>query len=247
MTKKKVMMAAMSTALVAVVGVGGTLAYLSAQSEAVSNVFTVGDGYITVDGKTGIYLDEIKVNDNGTTGPDRVTDIQQTYPDMMPGDTREKDPTVYFVDGSVKSYVFVKVTGTDTAANNHLLIQDAEGDSAWNTDDWKKIYELNDTENLTTKTTGDGYYIYCGDLADAYYVIDREDEDRDVTKLGDIFSHITFEDVTNDQFAEMSKQPNFGGTEITISACAVQAADDGTTYTDAFAEATFATVSASGN
>ena len=48
MTKKKLMMAGLSAGLVAVVGVGGTLAYLSAQSDVVENSFTVGKGFIPV-------------------------------------------------------------------------------------------------------------------------------------------------------------------------------------------------------
>ena len=46
MTKKKLMMAGLSAGLVAVVGIGGTLAYLSDKSEVVTNTFTVGTGYI---------------------------------------------------------------------------------------------------------------------------------------------------------------------------------------------------------
>lgn len=238
MTKKKIMMAAMSAGLVAVVGIGGTLAYLSAQSDAVTNVFTVGTGYEKFEGKTGIYLDEAKVDK--TTGEvsetERVSNERQTYPELLPGDTKVKDPTVWFVDSSVKSYVFVKVEGTAAAAQNHLLIEDAEGNSAWNTADWQKLYEIDGTTEATSDT-GDGYYIYKGELA-TNYVVDREDEELGLTELGDIFDSITFENVGNDEFAEVT--PNFNNTAITVSACAVQAADDGSDYTDAFAEAQFA-------
>lgn len=58
MTKKKIMMAAMSAGLVAVVGVGGTLAYLSAQTDVVENTFAVGAGFVPgPDGDKGIVLD----------------------------------------------------------------------------------------------------------------------------------------------------------------------------------------------
>lgn len=238
MTKKKIMMAAMSAGLVAVVGIGGTLAYLSAQSDAVTNVFTVGTGYEDFEGKTGIYLDEAKVN--AATGEvsdtERVSNTKQTYPELLPGDTKVKDPTVWFVDGSVKSYVFVKVEGTETAAQNHLVIKDAEGNSAWNTTDWEKVYELNGTTPATSET-GDGYYIYKGELA-TNYIVDREDEELGLKELGDIFDSITFENVGNDEFDDVA--PSFNGTAITVSACAVQAADDGSTWEDAFAEAEFA-------
>ena len=62
MTKKKLMMAGLSAGLVAVVGVGGTLAYLSAQSDVVENSFTVGKGFIPGPGSdSAILLDEVKV------------------------------------------------------------------------------------------------------------------------------------------------------------------------------------------
>ena len=116
MTKKKLMMAGLSAGLVAVVGVGGTLAYLSAQSDVVNNAFTVGQGFIPGPGSdSAILLDEVKVDpetgkpvENGK----RVLE-NESYDNLLPGDVRVKDPTVHLGGGSVDGYVFVEVKGWD--------------------------------------------------------------------------------------------------------------------------------------
>ena len=103
MKKKSLLAGIVCIVLVAAVTIGGTLAYLSAQSEKVDNTFTVGTGYIEEDGYTGIKLDEAKVNTDGTVSDTERVSGNQTYPNLLPGDTKVKDPTVYFVSGSVKS------------------------------------------------------------------------------------------------------------------------------------------------
>ena len=56
MKKKNVLMTALSLTLVGVIAAGSTLAYLTSQSDTLTNTFTVGEGYGT-DGD-GFYLDE---------------------------------------------------------------------------------------------------------------------------------------------------------------------------------------------
>ena len=56
--KKKVVAAIMSVALVAAVGIGGTLAYLSSKSNDVTNTFTVGKGYDFDSVKQASIMDE---------------------------------------------------------------------------------------------------------------------------------------------------------------------------------------------
>lgn len=247
MTKKKIMMTAMSAGLVAVVGVGGTLAYLSAQSGVVNNTFTVGTGYVPdEDGNVGIVLDEAKVMEDGTVDASIRYTGEQTYPKLMPGDTKLKDPTVRFVAGSVKSYVFAKVEGADFADGNYLTID------GWNTNDWKKVVDSDGETPLEWDTTGDGIYMYVGALADDNNVIDIIADDPDTVEvegdgryvkgqdiqLGYIFNSISFDNVQNDEFESVS--PDFNKTSIKISACAVQAANDGSTWEDGLEEAKFA-------
>ena len=80
MKKKSILMAAIAVMLVAVLVVGGTLAYFT-DTKSATNTFTVGD--------VKIKLDESNVNDpNG----DRVTSNE--YTGMLPGIQYKKDPVV---------------------------------------------------------------------------------------------------------------------------------------------------------
>ena len=80
MKKKSILMAAIAVMLVAVLVVGGTLAYLT-DTKSATNTFTVGD--------VKIKLDESNVNDpNGN----RVTSNE--YTGMLPGIQYKKDPVV---------------------------------------------------------------------------------------------------------------------------------------------------------
>lgn len=81
--------------------VGGTVAWLTAQSGTVTNAFTVGD---------------INISLAETTG---------TSYKVVPGATQAKDPTVTVASGSEKCYVYVKVTnnlviGNDTVATVNI-------------------------------------------------------------------------------------------------------------------------------
>lgn len=228
MKKRKVLGMVTALALTAVVCIGGTLAYLSAQSEMVNNTFTVGTGYEEYDGSVGIRLDEAKVMETGEVSTEERATGNQEYPDLMPGDTKKKDPTVYFVAGSVESYVFVKVEGTVKAAENHLTVE------GWNTTNWKKIYELDGKTKATTET-GDGYYVFKG-TGTQEYILDLSDQAVGLVKLATVFEGIKVEDMNNDQFAAL--KGDFNDTAIKVSACAVQAAE-GATMESAFAQATF--------
>lgn len=107
--KKKIVALALVFCLALAVGVGGTLAYLTATTETVTNTFTVGN--VKFDG-TG--LDEADVDqygkleykDDGTTLKDRVT--ENTYK-LVPGHKYTKDPTVHIAANNEDCWVFVKV------------------------------------------------------------------------------------------------------------------------------------------
>ena len=154
MTKKKIMMAAMSAGLVAVVGVGGTLAYLSAQTDVVNNTFTIGTGYVTdKDGHTGIFIDQTDV-DNSSNG---VRDIENVYREMVPAKSYTKDPLVHMVGGSIASYVFVHVDGLQELdeQNIHVYYEDSTGALQQGVDP-------TDYMPIDVDAYGDGTYLYCG-------------------------------------------------------------------------------------
>ena len=87
-------------AVMLVVGsVFGTYAYLTSQTDTITNTFTVGNVKIT--------MDESKVNEYGVVqGTDRVT--ANTYK-LVPNTTYVKDPTIHVAEGSEVCYLFVKV------------------------------------------------------------------------------------------------------------------------------------------
>lgn len=89
--KKKGLALVLALALMVVGAVGGTLAWLTATSDTVTNTFTTSD--ITV------KLEETKGDGTGN---------EKTFK-MVPGCTIEKDPKATVVTGSEKCYLFVKL------------------------------------------------------------------------------------------------------------------------------------------
>lgn len=89
-TTKKLTIAVIALSLILVGVVGGTLAWLSATSETVTNTFTYGT--IT------IKLEEPIGEGNG-----------YVFSRVLPGAQVEKDPTVTVVEGSEKCYVYVLI------------------------------------------------------------------------------------------------------------------------------------------
>lgn len=103
--RKALLMISCALALVAI-SVGATLAYLT-DTEAVTNVFTVGQVHIK--------LDEEKTDANGEalTTSER-TDEGNSYK-LMPGHTYIKDPTVTVLANSSDAYVRMLVTVNNIA------------------------------------------------------------------------------------------------------------------------------------
>lgn len=97
MKKKSILMAAIAVMLVAVLVVGGTLAYFT-DTKSATNTFTVGD--------VKIKLDESNVND-----PDARTANGNTY-NVYPGQTVKKDPIVHNT-GKNAAYIRATVNVSD--------------------------------------------------------------------------------------------------------------------------------------
>lgn len=97
---RKILAMVCALCLTAVLAVGGTLAYLTSQTDTVTNTFSVGQVTIT--------LDEAPVDLYGdVVAGDRVT--QNSYK-LIPGHNYAKDPTVHVAAGSEQCWLFVKVT-----------------------------------------------------------------------------------------------------------------------------------------
>lgn len=88
-TRTRILLTAVAALLLVVMSVGGTLAWLKAETTPVTNTFTTSD--------IAILLDE---SDN--------LDLK-----MIPGATIKKDPYVTVTTPDVDAYVFVKITKTN--------------------------------------------------------------------------------------------------------------------------------------
>ena len=96
----KALLLTLCAVLLVAASVMGTMAYLTA-SDHVKNTFTVG--------KVKINLDEAKVTEDGKPVEGAARVKENSYK-LIPGVTYTKDPTVTVLDGSVESYVRMKVT-----------------------------------------------------------------------------------------------------------------------------------------
>ena len=217
MTKKKLMMAGLSAGLVAVVGVGGTLAYLSAQSDVVENSFTVGKGFIPGPGSdSAILLDEVKVDpETGKPVENGKRVLENEYNNLLPGDVRVKDPTVHLGGGSVDGYVFVEVKGWDQFDEDIVV-------NGYNEDIWQNVFE--------SGVKYDGVYVYSGEKAKDFVVDLDSIKEGTWVNLEPVFTGIEVNgDITQEELEKLDFH------EMTLKAVVVQA--DNLTVEEAYEEA----------
>lgn len=111
--------------------IGGTIAWLTAKTDTVENVFITSD--------ISIELDETIVNDDGLTldhTKDRVAKSQNFT--MIPGWTIEKDPMVTVNANSESCYLFVKVTKTSNLDDYIAYTVDTTVETTTDTDGVKR-------------------------------------------------------------------------------------------------------------
>ena len=124
---KTVLTLVLSAVLLCTVSVFGTLAYLQAQTEEVTNTFSAAH-------LPEITLDEAEVNDvipgiYEKKDPE-VRVRTNTYDTIVPGQNLPKDPTISFPgeqDLEVGAYVFVQATGLQAGSTDGLTWEWADG------------------------------------------------------------------------------------------------------------------------
>jgi len=103
MKKKNIFAIVLAMALVAVVSVGATLAFLTAETKDVKNTFKFADGMeVELEEPTPTPTADVTVSPNPDGGYD--------YTNIVPGLTMEKNPRVYTTT-PVDAYLFVKIEG----------------------------------------------------------------------------------------------------------------------------------------
>ena len=166
MNKRKIMLLVAMLSMVAILGIGGTLAYFTAE-DSVDNVFTIGN--------VDIDLQEPNWDSSGSK------DAEDAYP----GEPLAKDPKVVNV-GANPCFVRIKVEGLDQYMEAYAPEKDNQGE-AWGDRamiQTRYLYEnaFNDDE---WELWEDGYY---------YYWVEAEDVRSGVlaagTETGVLFDQI---------------------------------------------------------
>lgn len=241
MKKKKILVAALTLSLALVVAVGGTLAFLSDSTKALTNTFSVGPGYEPESPDSphqGLWVDEINWAD---PDGDRIEKGGNQYLDLLPGSNVIKDPTFHMTAGSVKSRVVMKIVGLDTLNNNRFTI--SYGPITYDEDTgeisatalnvgtsgktWQKIANLDGTTQVNDKL--DGYYLY-------NEAVDAAASNAQVN-LEPLFKYIELDkNVTDEQFKFIQEAINTNlSHQIMVGGVATQW--DNTTVADTLAEA----------
>ena len=122
-SKKKVFVTVLCAAALVVASVLGTMAYLTSQTETVTNTFTVGNVALT--------LDETDVTPRG--GKDTDARVKGNEYKLIPGHTYIKDPTVHVDTDSEESWLFVKVDNgiSDLEATGNTTIAEQMKAKGW--------------------------------------------------------------------------------------------------------------------
>lgn len=117
MKKRNVMTMALSLAMVGVIAVGGTLAYLTAHDGAVTNTFT----FVTGDGDKDVINVDLKEERPDAVANEKITegtaDTGWKYTDVVPGQELNKAPKVT-VETKVDAYVFIRLTQGNVTIND---------------------------------------------------------------------------------------------------------------------------------
>lgn len=133
--KKKIALMATSLVLVVAMAVGGTLAYLTAQTKAVTNTFVVGNiGTLALQETDPDSKKLVDAND------------QELEYLVIPGKNIVKDPQVTFTkadEEGVPVYVFVKVTTGSDWINTGSAYAIATNNMSWSvvSDTWTKLMD----------------------------------------------------------------------------------------------------------
>jgi len=142
--KKSLITMLVALVLVAAVGVGATLAYLTDSTDAKINTFKVGD----------VDIDLTETADaNGTAATVTPTKDGFKFENLQPGDVVNKKPVVTVAADSNDCYVFVKISNatsltTDMIANDWVSV----GDGIYR---YKEVCEAGDVLTVFTKVTVD--------------------------------------------------------------------------------------------
>lgn len=198
MKKKNLLISLLSLALVAVIGVGATLAYFTDKTETKTNTFTTG--------KVDIVLHDMSPEVDGmvqgTAKPDG-TGIH--YDAIVPGDELSKDVFVSVVNNSAPARLAVLVTAENTKGTENP--SDVE------------LLKLVDNAIIREGKFKASNYYFAEDfkgLNGTLYIMDGIVDTSDKNQIIDLFSSIQIPEEWNNAYADTS-------FDINVTAFAAQA------------------------
>ena len=138
-------------AFVLVIGasVAGTLAWLTAKTETVTNTFTSAE--LFANPATDFTLWEHEATDadgDGAYTLDNTKEVKANTYDILPGVDIPKDPTVDVVNLEEHAYLYIKVTGTLPTGLSYTI--DSENWEALNETDYPGVYVYKGTNADST-------------------------------------------------------------------------------------------------
>lgn len=150
MKKKNVLMMALSLCLVAVIAVGGTLAYLTDSDTKLTNTFAFADNLtVTLDEE---WTEDDRIANETATLNDDQDDDGYDYTNVVAGQDLHKEPTLT-VTTEVDAYVFVRVTESSNVAVKDYKTGAGEWTVLDTDDGYKVLYKT--VENVNGETTKD--------------------------------------------------------------------------------------------
>lgn len=198
MKKRNVMTMALSLAMVGVIAVGGTLAYLTATDGSVTNTFAF------VTGESGEPMIKVTLTEAEPeeTGDETITANGKgwKYDGVIPGQTLNKAPEVS-VKTFVSSYVFVRVTESANVSIVDLNVGTQDGQ-------WKV---LTGVEDVYYKEVEKGFDDSLGNVFTKVKVADIAEDAMASTQLKDITIEVAAIQTAN--FADAKAAYEAGVTE----------------------------------
>jgi predicted ribosomally synthesized peptide with SipW-like signal peptide len=140
----KVMSLVLAFVLVVGASVAGTLAWLTAQTETVTNTFTSAELFSDNGSFTLWEHKAVDTDGDGVYTPDNSIEVKSNSYSILPGVNIPKDPTVDVVGLEEHAYLYIKVTSTLPEGLTY------------------SIY----SENWTALSGYDGVYVYSGSNAE---------------------------------------------------------------------------------
>jgi predicted ribosomally synthesized peptide with SipW-like signal peptide len=186
--KKKMILLCAAAAMIALLAVGGTLAYLTDTTETAKNTFAIGavDGVLTENGDEDAVIDgEDDADDNVLDGEtDNIYvdwDDKKTTSNIAPGQTVQKAPVVTNI-GTNAAYVRLVVTGVD------FYVTDDDEDAAEGVELFLPV-GLNvgeeDDQWIQTKAEDGSYIFYYNSALPV-----ADDDDADANKTTPLFTGV---------------------------------------------------------